>query len=313
MTGRDPGDAGGEPRRPLRMILALVAGVAAVLFVVGVVVTGIALQQIRSQRVEAREFVEPIPGRSSPDRRQLADGRVSPGRVRLEIAVAQLLVVPASAGEPIRFEADYDPREYVLEHAMENRSEGGWSCRVRFVPAQSRAMALLRVKLGASLPRLRLTLPKDVALILEGTVDGGFAAMELGGLRIESTELHVSGGAASISFGEPLARPMDRFTLIGDKGSLEVTGLGNASPREALLEQRFGELDLDLRGAWLRDANIRIDAKLAGGSLWLPDDVVVEGIDPREMLPLAPVAEELPSPRLRLSITERGGRMVIVN
>jgi len=303
------------PARRWPKVGCLVAAVAiGVLVVGGGIITGVAFRQIRSEAPETRQLVRELPAAAAI----VADETVpevirAPGRVEVNISIAQLLVVPAAVGEPIRVEANYDPRYYELDQDSEDHPGGGWTYRLRFAPAHSRSMALFRIKLGGAPPRIRIALPLDVPLVLTGEVHGAFAAMELGGLRIEALEMTVSGGAASVSFQEPLGAPMDRLSLIGNKGSIEVTGLGNASPRTALLEQRFGELDLDLRGAWLRDAEIQIDAEIAGGSLWLPDDVVVEGLEGRFDRPGPVSAGELPTPRLRLAVTGRSGRLVVVD
>jgi hypothetical protein len=238
----------------------------------GGIVTGVAFRQIRSEAPETRQLVREIPETSAiAADESVAELDRAPGRVEVDISIAQLLVVPAPAGEPIRVEANYDPKYYELDQGSEGHPGGGWTYRLRFAPAHSRSMALFRIKLGSTPPRIRIALPLDVPLVLTGEVYGAFAAMELGGLRIEELEMNVSGGAASVSFQEPLGAPMDRLSLIGNKGSVEVTGLGNASPRTVFLEQRFGELDLDLRGAWLRDAEIQIDSEIAGGSLVVVD------------------------------------------
>lgn len=97
----------------------------------------------------------------------------------------------------------------------------------------------------------------------------------------------------------------------GNRGSLSVVGLGNASPRETRLFQHIGALDLDLRGAWSRDADVRVISGAAGGSLWLPDTVRIEGLDQQRGIRLETDSESL-LPTLRLAITERMGRIIVV-
>ena len=83
---------------------------------------------------------------------------------------------------------------------------------------------------------------------------------------------------------------------------LEVPGLGNASPRSALFDQSFGPMDLDFRGAWARDASIRIQGRISGGTVWLPDNVTIEGID-RGRAPAPWSQPEIPFPTLRLDVS----------
>jgi hypothetical protein len=284
--------------------------IALVAVVVGATVV-VALQQIRSEAPETRELTRDVPGPAGGDP-DPAGREPTAGRIELEIVVADLVVVPAPPGDPIRLEADYDSRRYDLRQEVEDLPDGSWIYRLHFAPIGSRTMALFRMKLGSAPPKLRLALPRDVRFALGGLVDRSFAAMELGGMRIETTQLDVSGGAASLSFLVPLVEPMEHLSLIGNKGSVEVTGLGNASPRTPVLRQRLGELDVDLRGAWRRDSEVRIETRLAGGAVWLPQNVDVEGLERRLSSPRPAEAREIPVPTLQLSVEGDRGALIFV-
>lgn len=290
------------------------------ILVVAAVTVAVAYYQLRSETRKAHSSIQEIPETSTHAERE-AEEILRTGHLALDISIAQLTVVPAEAGESIRVDAEYDPRFYHLsqtaedfsDEALQETSGTGWSYRIRFAPLASAAMALLRVKLGGEPPKLRIALPRDVSLTLTGEVYGSFAALELGELHVDTVDLEVSGGAVAVSFAKPLQTPMERLSLRGDKGSVKVVGLGGASPRVTELQQHLGELDLDLRGPWSRDADIRLSAYLAGGSVWLPGDVSIEGLDGRLSTRLDPDSEEIPRPRLRLSVIERGGRLVFVD
>jgi len=302
------------------------AAVVALALIVAAALAGVAYLQIQDELRQTRTAVQEVPGAASlradspgepVEGQEDARGseRPSParGRIELEISVARLIVTPAETGESIRLDAEYDPRYYELDQGREELPGGDWTYRVRFGPAHSSLMALFRVKLGAEPPTVRLTLPPDVLLQVTGEVDGSFAALELGGLWLDEVDLEVDGGAIAVSLLEPLRAPMSSISLVGDKGSVKVVGLGNASPAEAFFEQHLGEIDLDLRGAWVRDAVIDVRAYLAGGSVWLPSDLPVEGLEGRLFRPGSPTADEVPKPRLRMSVTEHGGRVVFVD
>jgi hypothetical protein len=285
--------------------------VALVAAIVAVVAALTALGQIRTERAERGTVEHRIRaiarGEDPQDDRPPTGGR---GRVSLEIEVAQLTVVPAPAGQALRLESRYDPERYELDERFEETDAPSWTYLIRFAPRGSSMMALLRMKLGGELPKLRLTLPRDVRLVLDGGLRGGIGALELGSLSVESTELRVDGGAVNLSFAEPLAEPMESLTLIGDKGSIEVTGLGNASPRSTRIQQHLGEIDLDLRGGWTRDADLRIGAYFAGGSVWLPEGVTIQGLEDRFETATEP--SELPRPVLHFKLERHGGRLVVV-
>lgn len=274
------------------------------LVVVGLALVVTALVQIRSTapaRTERTLALSPA-----------GDGSAAPPtRVELDVFEAALVVTPGAPGVPLRVTADFDPSDYALET---DRGAGDEGLRIRFGPRGSHAMALLRLKLGGAQPTLRVRLPRGTRLSIVGRLEGGFAAIELGGLDVDATDLRVSGGAVTVSVARPTASPMDSFAATGHAGSLEVTGLGNASPRRARIDQRLGAIDLDLRGAWLRDAEIEVVGHAAGGSVWLPDNVKVERQDAKGRGIMIPDDEraESPRPRLTLRLEPSVGRLVVI-
>jgi len=276
----------------------VVAGVVFLLLLFGGGAWLIATSQNRSEQPELAESTH-VPA-----------GTAVNGRVELEVAIARLIVLPADPGAPLRLDAEYDSRRFELDEAYETDDGGDWIYRLAFAPRGSRAWALFRVKAGADPPTLWLELPRGVRLTLDGVLVNGFGAIELGGLDVESSDLHVEAGGAGVSFRSPTAQPMEYFELSGDKGSIEVTGLGMASPKSVRLFQHLGELDVDLRGPWSRDAEVRITGKLAGGQVWLPDDVELRrggrsvGAGPER---------ELPRPILSLELNEHAGRLIVID
>jgi hypothetical protein len=94
---------------------------------------------------------------------------------------------------------------------------------------------------------------------------------------------------------------------------VEVTGLGNGSPASVRVAQRLGEIDLDFRGPWLTDSRIDLQVEYAGGSLWLPRDVVTRGVgeEARSVI-VEPREGNSRVPELSIDLTESMGRLVIV-
>jgi hypothetical protein len=280
------------------------------MFVIGLVVlgiaSGVAVRQNRTANFESRRGEHEAPPFAP-------EGDAAPRRFRLHLDVhtAGVRLLPVAAGEPIVVDADYDPRTHVLGQNREQQ-DGADVLTVSLRPSGSPLMALLRLKLGGRPAMLRIALPRDVPLEIAGHLVRTFAVMELGGLSVSATDFDVDQGGIKVSFIEPLARPMESFRIIGDKGSLSVVGLGNASPRETVLLQHIGAVDVDLRGAWTRDADVRLLSGAAGGSLWLPDNVRISGLDEQLGIRLDD-DPELPRPTLNLSITERMGRIVVMN
>ena len=290
-------------------------GCGSVVFLLLLIGGGFALtawMQMRTYDPVSRELAAPIETAPGIDPSQAVDpaaaGSLAPGRVILDISVALVSVEAAPAGEPILVQADFDPRRFSLEQDYTDDGPEGWTYRVTFAPVGSKTLALLRVKPGLQPPQLRLLVPRGVPLLFEGTLDTGHAAIELAGLHVRGVDLDVRGGALDISIWDPLPMPMERLVVRGRKGFVKISRIGNASPRHVDIEQRLGAIDLDLRGAWLRDADVRVDARMGGGMVRLPRDVVIEGLGPRPHERL-----ELHAPTLRMSLTARTGDMIVID
>lgn len=285
--------------------LTLGALVAAAAIVIAVA-TGIAARQNRTMLVEHDAWS----AATAPDVERKGAAN-APLRLEIELHTAGVSVRPIAAGQGLRVDADYDPRLFALSRS-EQRVAGESVIRVELRPLGSQLMALLRAKLGGQPAMLRVGLPRDVALTVDGHVVRSFALMELGGLHLTSANLEVEEGGVKLSFVEPLPEPMERLSIRGSRGSLSVAGLGNASPRTTRLQQHIGAVDVDLRGAWVRDGRVSVTGGVAGGSLWLPDNVRVVGLEGR-IDRSGGEASELPRPTLELSVSEHIGRFVVMD
>lgn len=279
--------------------------VVAVLAIGGALVSWVAWRQIGSE----------APRQERAERSPLGREGASPsGRVTLDVEIANLIVIPAPPGEPIRVEADYDPSRYRLEESLQPDSGAGFDYRLRFEPLNSKWMALLRMKLGGVPPRIRLALPSDVHIQLDGRVRRAFGTFELGGMSVETLKLRVDGGAAVVSVLQPTAMPLESFDAFCDKGSLKISGLGNADPKEVEIDQHLGELDLDLRGSWRRDADVHIGAYLAAGRVWLPENMDIRGSDvPGIPSRVRSDVVELRTPVMNLELIQKGGRLIFID
>jgi len=293
-------------------------GLGALAIVVLIVIggmTGFAFLQNRSEAPERREVDYAIPGSAQSGEigfQPRADA--VPGRIVLDLSVCVAVIVPAPPGTPIQVQADYDPGHFELQEESTGNAETGWTYRITMRPTGSASWALFRAKIGGRTGKLRISLPRDVRIELNGEADRGYVAMELGGLWLRSTDLDVKGGAVKLSFAEPLREPMERMEIRGSTGAIEVTQLGNASPRSVVFQQHLGAVDLDLRGPWSRDAEIRIHAPMAGGTLWLPDGVAITGIEGRtDRFRSTPAAAEVPPPTLDFRLANRTGKIIIID
>ena len=263
-------------------VTAVVLLVLAFLFVLGAVTGGgeTRIEPIdRSQtlpqgpRPVVPETTPPEPGTTV----RLIDHEIDvaePGRVILDLNRGEFEIRAGASGEPIRLEGEYDAGRFDLEESYESYGETGWIYRVSF---DQKGVGLRPfIQHDGQDNRVRLILPRDAPIILEGRVGIGQSTLELGGLWIVGVDLDVSVGEHRLSFDEPLAIPMRRFRIDGSVGVLEVDELGNASPREVWIKHSIGETGVDLRGAWRRDAEIDVVCGIGECDVRVPKDVKID-------------------------------------
>ena len=200
-----------------------------------------------------------------------------PGRVILDLSSVGFSLEPGPPGEPIRVEADYDADALELTHSYESYGEAGWIYRLSF---HGRGLNRF-ITINPDRHEVRLILPRDTPLTLEGRVSRGTSNMNLGGLWLVETDLSLGLGDHRIRFEEPLISPMGQFSIDGSTGSPRILSLGNASPERVRIEHRMGELRLDLRGTWVRDAAVEAECRMGSCRLILPEDVAID-LEPAE-------------------------------
>jgi hypothetical protein len=227
-----------------------------------------------------RELPAPVPGDASADRAEMEPlGELIPlderaGRVILDLNEGSFRIVPAPAGEPIRVDGRYDAGVYELAESFEQQEGEGWVYRVSFDRRVSWIRALFKETDQDN--RINISLPRGTPFVLEGSIGIGESILELGGLAIRDVDLELGTGAHELKFGEPAPVPMESFDLAGSIGELRVSGLGNASPQTVKVSHRIGEVNIDLRGAWLRDTEVAIRCGIGECAVRVPDNVGVE-------------------------------------
>jgi hypothetical protein len=205
---------------------------------------------------------------------ELGTGSAEPGRVVLDLSMGTFEVVAGAPGEPILVEGRYDVGSYELTESFETHVDSSWVYRVRF----RRKVSWIRHLFGdnAAKNRIRVTLPREAPLILEGKIGTGQSTLELGGLWLLAAEFDIGVGEHAIRFDEPSPVAMERFELLGSVGELNISKLGNASPGTVDVRARIGQLAVDLRGDWRADSSIVVSCGIGECSVRVPDDVAVE-------------------------------------
>lgn len=291
------------------LAVAVMAAVAAA------VLTGIAWRQAETEDIEERDLsravgVEPAEEGLGSEDVPLELGAEEPaGRVVLDLRHTTFEIGPGAAGEPVRVRATYDTNTYELSERFQvDEATGSWTYEVGFRrTSASFLVAVIKQLFSGSRPRVAVSLPPDVPYDLELHSAQGGGEVELGGLWLTSAEIDFQQGGGWVGFSEPLLEPVESLALRFTQGGGEIEGVGNASPRELNVSFAMGGGDVDLRGAWQRDADVTIGLKMGGASVWLPDNAEVRGIDRSGLR--APRAGEVPQPVLTVSTSSRFGEV----
>lgn len=216
-------------------------------------------------------------GGSGPTPLDLADAPAPPGppgRVRLELSIGEFEVVRGPQAEGIRVEAEYDRATFDLKERFEEGSDGGWL----YTLALENRVSWLRRMWGdeESFNKIRVILPENHPIALEGEISLGKSVVELGGLWITTVDLDFEMGEHEVIFDAPGPEPMERFALNGSFGEIGIEGLGYASPATVSLDGSFGEFRADLTGPWQRDAEVALEFGFGECTVTVPDGVRTE-------------------------------------
>jgi len=272
-------------------------GLAALMLLVVFVAIGTAYLTARPEQLEDRVLTPEIPSGT-------AGAGSAGGRVVLTIQAAELHVEPVESGEPLRVEGRYDVNAFALEGEFVPGadSDGPWVYRVTFGRAErSGAFPGLVSLVRGSTARIDVFLPADLPLDLALNMRKGAAVVRLGGLWLKTADVEFESAALDLDVDEPLREPMKRLSIGTTKGGALLNHLGNASPRVLDVSYRMGQIDMDLGGLWLADAEITIHGGTGGGVVHLPTGVILEGLGHRGAG--ATSAPETGLPTLRFSVS----------
>jgi hypothetical protein len=230
-------------------------------------------------------------------------------RVLIDVKDADVEISPGQAGSSLQVEASYDPRYFRLEQRSAPEGEEMPTAHVWFRRVRGGGLALhyLRQLVGATRPIIQVSLPPDQPILLHLNTSSGLTQAEIGGLQVEEFYAELSTGGLAVDVSEPSVW-MERFEIDSRQATIAVRNLGNASPRRVKIDSTMGGGEIDLRGAWRRDADVLLETEMAGGTLRLPADVDIEGLDDLFMLP---GNAEIPRPTLRFAVESTVGRFTI--
>jgi hypothetical protein len=224
-------------------------------------------------------------------------------RVDLDLSAGSFRIEPGPPGEPFKVEADYDSGRFELEQRYDEERN---TYRIRFGLRGGWAGLFHGSVEGDN--KIRILVPPDRPIALTGEVGMGESRFELGGLWITDVDLDMGMGEHDLRFSKPLRAPLERIAIDGSVGETKLQWLGNASPTRVKVSQSVGQMSMDLRGAWRRDASVDVEVGVGETRVLVPEDVRVEvkrsGVGIGEVHGLrrrGPAPEGGPTLRLRLS------------
>lgn len=266
---------------------------------------------ISAKRAVDRQAVEDVSLQAAAGSGGMADA--GPGRVVLDLRHGSFELEPAPPGQGVTVTAQYDTNSYELVDELSVLPDGRWEYRVGFRSRISLVQAVLMDIVGDTPdPEVTIKLPKDVPLDLDVTTDMGGVQAELGGLWLRTASFHFDKAGFELNVSEPLREPMESLTIGGSMGGVEAVGLGNASPQRLDLDCRMGGVELDLRGEWRNDSDVRVDVDMGGVAVIVPRDVDVTGAEVQGASLLRVEEPEVPLPVLRLDLSFERGEVEVI-
>jgi len=231
------------------------------------------------------------------------------GVVFIHLKQGEFEIKPAEPGEGIRVEAEYHTGMAVLEDHYEVRPDSSWIYAVRYTRKIGALESLFRSMMGEEdESKVVVYLPQDQPIRLRIILEEGGAETELGGLWITDADIRYNKGGFVLNFDEPLKEPMDALRVHGKMGGFEISHLGNASPALLDLDCRMGGGNVDLRGEWANDSDIRMSVRFGGMGVQLPKGVITENAPEGSDLLNKP-SEEIGLPVLRFTTSAKFGEI----
>jgi hypothetical protein len=228
-------------------------------------------------RIRAGRVLTPEDLATSPDLG--ANAAIPANRVFLTTdGVEMARIRPCAAGEGLVVKAEFNEKRFDFSETLVEEADGSWAYSIEMTRHGSGLVSLVERIFTGRESTLELCLPSEVPI--EVTVDTKRVGLEaeFGGLWLPKLDIVLDRGGGFVSIDEPFRVPAQSVSIRANMGGAVITGLGNASPAELNLDYRFGGFNIEMTGAWKRDALITMTGTTSGVSLTLPRSVRVEGV-----------------------------------
>ena len=206
-------------------------------------------------------------GASETEARSAGLGAEGPLRVEIKFAAGGVKLHGADAGRL------YDAAvTYCAEHTEPAAALAGASQGLRgLLTLDLHGRVGVFQGFGGERNRMDLRLTRDMPLDLYLSLGAGESVVDLRGLSVSKLQVKAGSGDSRIVFGDPNPVPAEHVEIEGPIGDLSVDRLGNSNASNVRIRGGVGFLEVDLRGAWSRDANILVEAQVGNMELTLPE------------------------------------------
>jgi hypothetical protein len=185
--------------------------------------------------------------------------------VRIRFGAGRLNIKPGSEGVLYRMHLRYDEETFEPVAEFDNgRLElgvEGIRNRIRWRKDNSQEMDL--------------ALSRDVAMDMDLEFGAVRADVDLGGLQMTRLSLTTGASESRIDFSAPNPIRMSHAELEAGAADFHVRNLGNLNADKIDVDAGVGNVVLDFRGAWQRDAEMTVDMGLGALELRFPEGLGV--------------------------------------
>ncbi|HZI93712.1 MAG TPA: hypothetical protein VFE84_05685, partial [Patescibacteria group bacterium] len=128
------------------------------------------------------------------------------------------------------------------------------------------------VGFGGEHNEMKLDLTPSLPLVLDLRLGEGESVIDLGGLSVRRFHMVAGAGDSRVIFSRPNEQAAPEVEIEGTVGDIGVDLLGNANAASIIVGGGVGSLEVDLSGAWRRDARVEIRGSVGDLLLKLPGD-----------------------------------------
>ncbi len=191
-------------------------------------------------------------------------------RLSIDFGAGEVEIASGDIDEAAVLDVEYDPKyvDYQIEYKL--RGKTGY-LDLESIQRRKRDVDTDRNK-------WTMTLSKKYPMSISMDMGACEALIDLGGVPV--TDLSIDIGAASgvLEFSKPNPERLDEIDIDAGAASMECINLGNANFEYCKFSGGAGSFDLDFRGKYSGESEIKIDIGLGSADIVLPEGVPVRVI-----------------------------------